>query len=256
MKNKKRSMLIVSAVLILVIGFAIKGIQSYNNTADYRQAIEYIMNDDYEQAKELLYPYKTTYYKDAYALYKYCNACQEYDKGHLTSAYDDVISLYFKYLNTSQRDHIRNKIDEIEKAYDDRPVTTTKEYTTSKPSIPYVGMSESMISSTGLGTPSSTVRHNTQMVKGEVHKTNLYDFYNGKQRIFTARCIDGKVTEVWDDRNATTTCYNYTTNRNKTTTDPYNANQYSNEDDFYYDHYDDFYDYYDAEDYYNEHHDD
>ena len=37
--------------------------------------------------------------------------------------------------------------------------------------------------------------------------------------------------------------------------DPYNAKDYSNEEDFYYDHYDDFFDYYDAEDYYNEHND-
>lgn len=35
--------------------------------------------------------------------------------------------------------------------------------------------------------------------------------------------------------------------------DPYNAKDYSNEEDFYYDHYDDFFDYYDAENYYNEH---
>ena len=37
--------------------------------------------------------------------------------------------------------------------------------------------------------------------------------------------------------------------------DTYNAKDYSNEEDFYYDHYDDFFDYYDAEDYYNEHND-
>ena len=37
--------------------------------------------------------------------------------------------------------------------------------------------------------------------------------------------------------------------------DTYNAKYYSNEEDFYYDHYDDFFDYYDAEDYYNEHND-
>lgn len=35
--------------------------------------------------------------------------------------------------------------------------------------------------------------------------------------------------------------------------DPYNANDYVDPDDFYYDHYDDFYDYEDAEDYYYEH---
>ena len=37
--------------------------------------------------------------------------------------------------------------------------------------------------------------------------------------------------------------------------DPYNAKDYSNEEDFYYDNYDDFFDYYDAENYYNEHND-
>ena len=35
--------------------------------------------------------------------------------------------------------------------------------------------------------------------------------------------------------------------------DPYNTKDYSNEEDFYDDHYDDFFDYYDAEDYYNRH---
>lgn len=33
----------------------------------------------------------------------------------------------------------------------------------------------------------------------------------------------------------------------------YNVNNYSNEEDFYYDHYDDFFDYEDAEKYYKEH---
>ena len=37
--------------------------------------------------------------------------------------------------------------------------------------------------------------------------------------------------------------------------DPYNAKDYRNEEDFYDDHYDDFFDYYDAENYYREHHD-
>lgn len=36
----------------------------------------------------------------------------------------------------------------------------------------------------------------------------------------------------------------------KNNDDPYNAKDYRNVDDFYYDHYDDFFDYYDAENYY------
>ena len=39
------------------------------------------------------------------------------------------------------------------------------------------------------------------------------------------------------------------------TVDPYDVNNYSNEEDFYYDHYDDFFDYYEAEDYFNDNHD-
>ena len=38
--------------------------------------------------------------------------------------------------------------------------------------------------------------------------------------------------------------------------DEYNAKDYADADDFYYDHYDDFYDYEDAEDYYNDHYND
>ncbi|MBQ8966105.1 hypothetical protein [Ruminococcus sp.] len=37
-------------------------------------------------------------------------------------------------------------------------------------------------------------------------------------------------------------------------TDPYDADSFYHPDDFYYDHYDDFYDYEDAEDYWYEHH--
>ena len=38
--------------------------------------------------------------------------------------------------------------------------------------------------------------------------------------------------------------------------DPYNVNEYSDPEDFYYDNYDDFWEYEEAEDYYNEHHKD
>lgn len=41
----------------------------------------------------------------------------------------------------------------------------------------------------------------------------------------------------------------------KDTSDPYNAKDYRNEEDFYDDHYDDFFDYYDAESYYRSHQD-
>lgn len=46
--------------------------------------------------------------------------------------------------------------------------------------------------------------------------------------------------------------YKWTTKRTKKYDDPYDAKDYANEEDFYDDHYDDFFSYEDAEDYYNE----
>lgn len=133
----------------------------------------------------------------------------------------------------------------------------TTQGTTSRPSAPYVGMSESRIRSTGLGSPSDKVRHNNQVKNGKQYVANLYDFYRDGQRVFTARCVRGTVTEIWDYRDdpvTTTKKARRSTGKQSTTADPYDAKNYSNEEDFYDDHYDDFMDYYEAEDYYNEHH--
>lgn len=53
------------------------------------------------------------------------------------------------------------------------------------------------------------------------------------------------------------TSYKYKADDYKSTSsnDPYNVNDYSNEEDFYDDHYYDFFDYYDAENYYRRYHD-
>ena len=116
-------------------------------------------------------------------------------------------------------------------------------------------MSESEIKNTSLGAPSSNVRHNSEMIKGERYIANLYDFKSGNKTIFTARCVKGRVTEVWDHRSDPVVPYTPKKNtKSKSDDDPYDVNDYSNAEDFYYDHYDDFFDYYDAEDYYNEHH--
>ena len=47
--------------------------------------------------------------------------------------------------------------------------------------------------------------------------------------------------------------YYYKSSKSNSDDDPYNASDYSHPDDFYYDHYDDFWDYEEAEEYYEEH---
>lgn len=162
-----------------------------------------------------------------------------------------------------------------------------------KSPVPYVGMLESGIGKTTLGEPESKIRHNKECINGKQYTANLYDFKRDGKVIFTARCVLGKVIQVWDDRDRYSTTAASTTaapkkedktteksstkgydadivspykkHPDKTTTtkppsttkkkeDPYDVDDYCHAEDFYYDHYDDFFDYYDAEDYFNEHH--
>lgn len=188
----------ICIIAILVVIFAVKGVKDYNYAADYRQAIEYMMNDDYSQAEELLNAYWYNDYKDSYDLYKLCQSYQAYQKGEYIYAYLRIDDVSFNHLHGEKRAYMQEKVNEINKAYHD--------YSNS---------------------------NNTQ----SNHSTETTTAYH-----YTTQ---------------TTTKYNYTTKKHTTTknSDPYNVNDYSDEEDFYEDHYDDFFDYYDAEDYYREHHD-
>ena len=147
--------------------------------------------------------------------------------------------------------------------------TTTTERTTTEPTIyngvPYEGMPESRLNYTKLGAPTSVDLCTDFYKLRPSHRTKYYVWKKNGSTIFKAtvrywdyktdRAVDGYVSDVTDWTNVTTTKYHYTTKKHTTTTDPYNVNNYSNEDDFYEDHYDDFMDYYEAEDYYDEYHD-
>ena len=94
------------------------------------------------------------------------------------------------------------------------------------------------------------------------------EFDNGRENIFERKSDDFSTSYTTTaNYNGATEYSHYTTTKHYTTKhqttkrytendDPYNAKDYGNEEDFYEDHYDDFFDYYDAEDYYMEHHDD
>ena len=119
----------------------------------------------------------------------------------------------------------------------------------------------------------------------DIHCTYVFDgstlkeeFDNGRENIFERKSDDFSTSYTTTaNYNGETEYSHYTTTKHYTTKhyttkyyttkyrttkrytendDPYNAKDYGNEEDFYEDHYDDFFDYYDAEDYYMEHHDD
>ena len=146
---------------------------------------------------------------------------------------------------------------------------TTTTTTTTVPyysGVPYEGMFESRVQYTSLG-KADEVESCTDFYKLRAsHQWRKYRWKENGKTVFMVTIsyydwkkdtsVPGYVSDVCDWRSSNTTTYRSTTKRYTTKkSDPYNVNDYSNEEDFYYDNYDDFMDYYEAEDYYNEHHD-
>lgn len=165
-----------------------------------------------------------------------------------------------------------NKTDTITETTTTTTTTTTEVSTTKETteyivaSAPYEGMLESDINRTELGA-ATEVEECRDFYKLQARaRYKKYTWKKNGVTIFkaTVRYWDyknkmstrGYVSDITDWRSSVTATYRYTTEKHKSPTDPYNAKDYSNEEDFYDDHYDDFFDYYDAEDYYREHHDD
>lgn len=260
LKKKKRTktifLSVVGAVLLILFSHLIAN--NIHKELIYKQAESNISLANYIKAKELLNQIKNKKYKDTEALLALCEAYDEYERGCSVDAYYALHTVVFHYQNAEQMSTIEQFKAMLVAEYDNYVTQKEKErqqeyYNKLTNGVPFVGMSEANISSTILGFPSSKMRHNYEYINGERYVANLYDFYDGSKKIFTARCVNGKVTEVWGERNTSSYVPNASSSKktNKDS-DPYDAKGYYHVDDFYYDHYDDFFDYEEAEDYYNE----
>lgn len=90
--------------------------------------------------------------------------------------------------------------------------------------------------------------YNSESYKSVVAKENKKSKYNSSNN-------SGTSSAASQNSNSSSRYSSSYKSSSKKDSDPYNAKKYRNEEDFYYDHYDDFFDYYDAEDYYREHND-
>ena len=261
--NKKRNdtiFIIITVIVVALFFIGLSVVKDIRASSIYNQAVALYDAHSYEEAKTLFESIKDTNKKDTVSYIHLCQARIYYQKELVSAAYYELEGYFFHHMTDAQRASMNSfkntlyskhnadmekKLEADRKAYRDKIEN----------GVPFVGMPESEIKNTSLGAPSDEVRHNNEMKNGKIYVANLYDFVKGGRTIFTARCINGKVTEVWDQRNLpnNTDTPKKKTNKNKSD-DPYNAKNYSNEEDFYDDFYDDFSDYYEALDYYNEHH--
>lgn len=178
----------------------------------------------------------------------------------LFGAFSLVVLIPILFANIDNCDREEPESKKVSSVYVIEDTKPTKYHETTKTNAPhklidapFVGMDESRVFHTSLGQPDSKVRHNNECIGGLQYKANLYDFKKNGKVIFTARCVRGKVTNIWDKRD-TEPSTRYTTKKTTSTkSDPYDVNDYYFPEDFYYDHYDDFFDYEDAEDYFYDH---
>ena len=258
---KKTWVMVLGIVFSGAIGLLVMYVVNTSHLLDtYEQAVMFVDSGAYDEAKELFEDIKEKEYHDTAAYISLCEAHIAYEKGYIRGAYSGISDIRFNHLSDEQEKVVNQFVETIKAEYDvymkEKAEADEKAFRDRIANgVPYVGMPESEIYNTSLGSPSIDVRHNTEFVRGKRCTANIYDFMRDNARIFTARCVEGTVIQVWDYRNDPIRPY---IPKKSTTTDkeddPYDVNDYSNEEDFYYDHYDDFFDYYDAEDYYDEHH--
>ena len=230
-------------------------------------------------------------YKNTLPLYSYALAQLEYnsEKKHMRTVndyldlipadYSDELSediktfresfkpQYDEFLEEEKRkdEELRLKIEESNRQY----------YAKLKTIIPYKGMNESDINKTIMGKP---YKSETEKNSWGEYYTKYYWRANDGETMLIVTCKDKAVTSVsrygwgyywtedikpvWNGKNpyknkTSSSSSSYKKNSaKKSNDDPYNVNDYTDPEDFYYDNYDDFWEYEEAEDYFNEHHKD
>lgn len=257
--KKKRTIWISSifgACVVLLIVLSV--INSSRLAATYENAESLIASGQYGQASTVLETIKEKDYKDTAALILLCKAHSQYDAGRSIDAYYTMQDARFLYQTEDQNAEISSFKAILKQEYDayiSRMAERNRQEYENRITngVPYVGMPESRINDTSLGRPSDKVRHNYQVKNGEQYLANLYDFYQNGKCVFTARCVQGTVTEVWDNRDNPQTPYVPSNGGGKAYDTGPSVNGFSNPEDFYDWYWDDFFDFEDAEDYYYSH---
>lgn len=247
---------IFAALLAVTSVITVVAVEHYHIDSLYSEAEDLIAAKRFIEAEENLKRIKDSDYKDTAALLLLCDAHGDYSDGNLVGAYYTMKEAHFNHQSSEALSIIQTFKQNLEKEYDqyikELDARKAQEYENSiTHGVPFVGMSESRIGDTSLGKPSDKVRHNYEMKNGERYTANLYDFYEGNNLIFTARCVNGVVKEIWDERDDPIKPY-VPEKDHSFSTDP-SVDGFSNPEDFYDWYWDDFFDYYDAENYYYEH---
>lgn len=223
------------------------------------------------------YGYIEKLYKDSLPLYAYALAQIEYNGEKSMVAVYEYLNLIPKSYSGELSKEIKTFRENFQSEYDvylaeearKKAEREQEQRLSYKNKIPYVGMSETYISDTVMGKYHD---YESTLVGKGTRRQNIWHKYYWKtdagKTILIVTCVDDKVTSVlkyydttqWTSdgkpiykQKGSSSSYNSSSKKSGTKkSDPYNAKDYYDAEDFYDDYYDDFYDYEEAEEYYNE----
>ena len=226
-KNNKKIIIVIC--IVLFIGFLIFH-EFITFPFEYNSAWQYLYDGKYDQA-EWAFDYVAQNYDTFYMYHsgKMCKgfskACQLNDEGDYRNA-QIVLDLEVIQekdspyrLSKKQAAFMNEKIAAINEnynahkaeydaedqkkqaEYDARKKKEEEEEAARKQAAPYVGLAESKIDTTDIGKHSEYIAHfNIQWIKGERYQTSMYYWYQGGDCIYSARCVNGKVYNITDNR--------------------------------------------------------
>ncbi len=246
---------LVLGVIVLCIQEIQDEIEEYNTEKAYKSAIELMMNDEYDEAYDLLFPYLfNDEYLESHNLSWLCEGMHYYEKGLYKSAYSYVklIDNFDNLGDENQIAHMEAAMNTIEEAYEEYK----EQEAAAKASKEAAEEAARAISDP----------------YGAYNYSDPYEFYYDHVDDFEEYT---DAVEYWNKHHGTSTSSSKSSSSGSTSSssssgkssnssssssssstkkDPYNASDYPDAEEFYYYHTDDFIDYEEAEDYWNKYH--
>lgn len=282
-QEHKIKLLKKGAIILAVLMFAglfYKVIDNRIKDKPYQEALKLFDDGKYQEALIALENMWVDGASDVRPFMNVVHGFKEYEAGNIEEAYR-YINMWseairknkpIRYLPAKYTDMIQDLQEKVKTDYDIRMAEKQKaqaekdakerelyqrELAEAKEKLrdrmPYIGMKESYVSYTCLGSYS-------YYVDSRKNSNRIYVFKDSQGReTYSVTCNNQVVISVWDKLNNRKLTENNTWKKTgsnstmKSQDDPYNAKDYSNEEDFYDDNWGDFFDYYEAEEYWRDH---
>lgn len=254
-KVLKIELIIVVVVIIIAILHPV-----VSNNIKYSKAEKLMEKGNYPEANDILFDLELDKFRESEKLREICNAHISYGRGEIDMAEFYMSNVNLDILSKKQRRIEKKFIEQIDSEVDDYIAKKDKEereYENKvKNGVPFVGMYEKDIDNTKLGTHTSVENQYLNSQNKDDKKivyAKEYYFKDGDFIIFSAKCVNGRVTWVMDNREKYDEYLKAKKNANKNyhsgSYNPYDSmDDYDDPEDYYYDNMDEYDDYGDAED--------